>query len=420
MEKSFHKVADMKIRSITSFFDPRANQSHRHLDKLTLLAQEGRKLYEQAGLEVQTVRLATVPFPLLYQGDDAAGAVQMARALESDARARGFGYLSLGPALPDLPGRMESFDFVVPMLEQTEIVFLSGLMTTSAGGISLPAVKACACIIARAAAIGGDGFTNLRFGALANLGPHGPFLPGAYHSGERPAFAIAVECADLALDAFRRAASLAEARSLLITALEDAATELTSRAAHLSQQYELDFKGLDFSLAPYPQDWCSLGGALEALGLPALGMAGSVAAAAFIADTLDRGRWLKTGFNGLMLPVLEDSVLARRAAQGSLTLKDLLIYSAMCGAGLDTIPLPGDTSPEQMQGVLLDVAAIALRLNKPLIARLMPLPGKQAGDPVEFSFEFFAKGAVLALPAAALSRGFAGDETISIRPRGSS
>jgi uncharacterized protein (UPF0210 family) len=407
----------MKIRSITSFFDPRADQSQRHLDKLTLLAQEGRKLYEQSGLEVQTVRLATVPFPLLYQAGDTAGAVQLARALEADAKGRGFAYLSLGPALPE---RLESFDFVIPILEATENVFLSGMMATREGGISLPAVKACARIIARAAAIGGDGFANLRFGALANLGPHGPFLPGAYHRGERPAFAIAVESADLAVDALRRASSLAEARSLLITALEDAATEITARAAHLSQQYGLDFKGLDFSLAPYPQDWCSLGGALEALGLPALGMAGSVAAAAFIADTLDRGRWLKTGFNGLMLPVLEDSVLARRAAQGSLTLKDLLIYSAMCGAGLDTVPLPGDASPEQLEGVLLDVAAIALRLNKPLIARLMPLPGKQAGDPVEFSFEFFAKGAVLALPAAALSRGFAGDETISIRPRGSS
>jgi len=119
-----------------------------------------------------------------------------------------------------------------------------------------------------------------------------------------------------------------------------------------------------------------------------------------------------------MLPVLEDSILAARAAQGSLTLKDLLLFSAMCGAGLDTVPLPGDSAPEQLEGVLLDVAAIALRLNKPLIARLMPLPGKRAGDPVAFDFEFFAKGAVLALPAAPLSRGLAGEETLSIRPRG--
>ena len=76
-------------------------------------------------------------------------------------------------------------------------------------------------------------------------------------------------------------------------------------------------------------------------------MIGSLAAAAFVADTLDRGRWLRTGFNGLMLPVLEDSRLAKRAAEGTLTVKDLLIYSAMCGCGLDTVPLPGDATDEQ-------------------------------------------------------------------------
>ena len=404
----------MKIRSITSFYDPRAGDARQQLDRLTRLAQEGSRLFGQAGVAVQTLRLVTPPFPLMGIADGAAGLVRFARSLEHETRERGFGYLSLGPALP---GRMESFEWVTPVLAETEIVFLSGVMAGLAEGLSLPAVRACARIIASAAGIGGDGFANLRFGALANLGPHGPFLPGAYHAGERPAFAIAVECADLAVEALRQTAGPAEARVLLLAALEDAAGQISAVSEQLARQFDVDFKGLDFSLAPYPQDWCSLGAALEGLGLGALGLAGSAAAAAFIADTPDRGRWLKTGFNGLMLPVLEDSVLAARAAQGSLTLKDLLLFSAMCGAGLDTVPLPGDAAPEQLEGVLLDVAAIALRLNKPLIARLMPLPGKQAGDPVAFDFEFFARGAVLALPAAPLSRGLASEETLSIRPR---
>jgi len=120
-----------------------------------------------------------------------------------------------------------------------------------------------------------------------------------------------------------------------------------------------------------------------------------------------------------MLPVLEDSRLAKRAAEGSLTLKDLLLYSAVCGCGLDTVPLPGDASAEQITGVLLDVGALALRLNKPLVARLMPIPGKAAGDPTGFDFEFFANSRVLALDAAPLQRGFANsEESLSIKPRG--
>jgi len=94
--------------------------------------------------------------------------------------------------------------------------------------------------------------------------------------------------------------------------------------------------------------------------------------------------------------VLEDSVLARRAAEGTLCVNDLLLYSAVCGTGLDTVPLPGDTRPTQIAALLTDVAALAVRLDKPLSARLMPIPGKSAGDAVAFDFEYFAPSRVLA------------------------
>ncbi len=404
----------MKVRSVTCFFDPRSAQAYTHLDRLARLAQEAQTLFSNAGIEVQTTRLATVPFPLLYPTEEISNAVRLAQSLEADARERGFAYLSLGPALPNVPA---SYDLILPMLEATQNVFFGGVIATSTEGLSLPAVRACAQIIHRAATTSPDGFTNLRFGALANVQAHTPFFPAAFHSGERPAFALAVESADLALEAIRRAVSLTDARQRIITALEEAATRLTARATHLSQQFEVEFKGLDFSFAPYPAEWCSLGAALEALGIPALGQAGSVAAAAFLADTLDRGRWLKTGFNGLMLPVLEDSTLAKRAAQGTLEVKDLLLYSCMCGAGLDTLPLPGDATPEQLEAILMDVGAISLRLNKPLIARLLPVPGKQAGEPVQWDFEYFAPSRVMALPSAPLKGLLRGNEALLLQPR---
>jgi uncharacterized protein (UPF0210 family) len=90
----------------------------------------------------------------------------------------------------------------------------------------------------------------------------------------------------------------------------------------------------------------------------------------------------------------------------------------VCGTGLDTVPLPGDTSAGQIAALLLDVSALALRLNKPLIARLMPLPGKKAGDPTNFDFSYFAHGAVMPLRAAPLTGLLAGKESVSIRARG--
>ena len=125
----------------------------------------------------------------------------------------------------------------------------------------------------------------------------------------------------------------------------------------------------------------------------------------------------KGGFNGLMLPVLEDAGLGARAAEGTLTTKDLLLYSAVCGTGLDTIPLPGDASAGQLSAVLLDVAALAVRLNKPLTARLMPIPGKAAGEVTAFDFGYFANSRVMPLPALPLSGRLASAEILPLHAR---
>jgi uncharacterized protein (UPF0210 family) len=115
--------------------------------------------------------------------------------------------------------------------------------------------------------------------------------------------------------------------------------------------------------------------------------------------------------------VLEDSVLAKRAAEGTLTIKDALLYSAVCGTGLDTIPLPGDTTSEQIVPLLLDLCALALRLDKPLTARLMPIPGKKAGDETNFDFAFFAQSRVMKLDSAGLNAPFNQNEVLQIRKR---
>ena len=409
----------MKIRSVTCFFDPSAqspygNTPYNAFDRLGRLAESARDVFGKAGLEVQTTRLSTTPFPSLYPVEAVERAVGLAQSLERDAAERGFNYLSLGPALPGYPG---SAGLILPILKNTRNVFLSGQMAH--GNQIYPSlVRAYAQIIHEAAGLEPEGFANLRFAALANVAPYGPFFPGSFHAGGRPAFSLAIECADLAYSAARKASSLPVFRQNLVTTLETQATRLTSYANHLAQQFDMDFRGIDFSLAPFPSEWASLGAALEALGLPSLGRSGSLAAAAYLADTLDRGSWLRAGFNGLMMPVLEDSTLAARSSQGVLRVHDLLMYSAVCGTGLDTVPLPGDSTPEQIYALLLDVAALALRLNKPLTARLMPIPGKKAGDPTTFTFDYFANGAVMELDAGPLTGMLAGDEPFEVRQRG--
>src|SRR5207253_7847787 len=122
--------------------------------------------------------------------------------------------------------------------------------------------------------------------------------------------------------------------------------------------------------APFPSDDVSIGGAIERAGVDRFGAPGTLYVAAMITRAIRRTNVRRCGFSGLMLPLLEDSILARRAADCPPSLHELLLYSAVCGTGLDTIPLPGDVSEAELTGVYLDVAALSIALNaKPLTAR---------------------------------------------------
>ncbi len=405
----------MKIRSITFFTNPGWPLAADALQEAGKFLAAARPAFEAAGYEVQTTRLATVPFPRMLTSWDPEAAVRLAQAVEAAAVDEGFAYVSLGPALPDFPG---SYAVIPDILAATENVFLGGVMATPEMGVSLPAVRACADVIHRAATLDPDGFGNLYFAALANVPPGAPFFPAAYHDGRSPCFALALEAADLAVQAVSDAPDLGTARQNLTARVQEHGRALSRVSQELAVRFDLVFGGIDFSLAPYPRPEASIGEALERLGVPAVGLHGSLAAAAFLTSSIDQAVFPRAGFSGLFLPLLEDATLAARAAEGTLTVTDLLLYSAVCGTGLDTIPLPGDTTPAELAPVLLDLAALALRLDKPLTARLMPIPGKQAGDPTAFAFEFFANSRVLALRAAPLRGPLAGDGRFRLSRRG--
>jgi len=308
----------------------------------------------------------------------------------------GFEYLSLGPILADRPDAdLSRLDSILDLIRATESVFAGVLVARRGRGLHLEAIRCTARIIREIAHATDLGFGNLRLAMLANVGPHAPFFPAAYHDGGPPALALATESADLAWAAVSGAGSLDEAQAHLVTAIEAAATHIVNLIRPLVKSHGYRFAGIDFSLAPFPEEVRSIGAAVERLGVDRFGASGTLFAASFLTACLRQAEYPRCGFNGLMLPVLEDATLAARSREGLFTVNDLLLYSAVCGTGLDTVPLPGDVSEEELAGILLDVAALALRLDKPLTARLMPIPGARAGDLTAFDFPYFANGRVL-------------------------
>ena len=403
----------MKVRSITYFCDPGWPLDEKKLQAASAFLTEAKAAFVEAGYEVQTTRLATTPFPHLL-GGKVEKTPALAQAMSELLPELGLEYAALGPALPDFP---DSYAVIPEAIAASKNIFFSGMMAEPQHGLSLEAVRRCAEIIVRTAMLEPHGFANLNFAALANVPAGTPFFPAAYHTGKEPGFAIAMESADVAVSAFEQADSVESGRQALIEALEENAHAIQKATDYLKFKFMLRFGGIDYSLAPYPEESKSLGAAFERLGVPKVGLHGSLAVAAILAEAIGRARFPHAGFCGLMMPVLEDAVLARAAAEGTLSVKDLLLYSAVCGTGLDTVPLPGAVTAEQVAALLLDISALALRLDKPLTARLMPVPGKKAGDATGFDFSFFANSRVLALEAEPLGRALAGEETFLLRPR---
>ncbi|MBN1537687.1 MAG: DUF711 family protein [Anaerolineales bacterium] len=404
----------MRIRSITVFINPKYPLEEKTIHQAGSFVATAKPAFEAAGYTVQTARLATIPFPHLKRFWAQTELISYAQQFEILAKQAGFEFVSLGPALPQA---VANYALIPEVLAATDNVFMCGDMTTPNFKISLPAVKACAQVIYNTAKKSADGFTNLRFTALANVPSCTPFFPASYARDNNPAFALAMEAAPLAVEAFENIDDLNEGCRLLTASIEKHAAALEKIAEEVSSGFQMSFKGIDFSLAQYPQPRLSLGTAFENMGVPAVGMSGSLTAAALLANSIDRAAFKKVGFCGVFLPVLEDAIFAQRAAEGTLTITDLYLYSAVCGAGLDTIPLPGDISGEALTAILMDLAALGLRLDKPLTARLMPIPGKKTGDPTNFDFAYFANSRVMSVCTAALGGAMAKNGLVSIQPR---
>ncbi len=386
----------MRIRSVTIG----ANVSHPveagPFRAFGQFAARARALFEDAGLEVQTVRLATQPFPEILREEGPAAAVGFARELEGTCQAHAIDYCSIGTVVATSPeADLAYVDAIPAVIRGTEMAFASALVASPASGVNLAAVTRAAGVIADVARTTPNGFGNLRFAVLANCGPGSPFFPAAFHQGPGPAFSVATEAADLVVDAFARATTLEEARQNLCAAVEETARAIEGVCHTLEPESGFRFGGIDFSPAPYPEVARSIGHAIEKLGVDVFGGNGTLFAVAFIKRVLREAQFPRCGFSGLLLPVLEDRTLAQRSAEDLYTLDSLLLYSTVCGTGLDTVPLPGDVSVGELAAILLDVATLALIADKPLTARLMPIPGKRAGDVTDFDFPYFSNARIL-------------------------
>ncbi|NES20654.1 MAG: DUF711 family protein [Symploca sp. SIO3E6] len=369
----------MKIRAITTGLLLQSANQLQKIQQVAAFNQQAKDFFVQQGYEVQTTRIATNSWGEYLVGLTAKEIVQQVQNLEQFCHNLQVEFFSIGHV-----SQPEHIALIPEINQNTSIIYCSSNIGDTASGINFENIRASAQVIKRISEVTANGYGNFRFCTWANCPPGIPFFPTSYHQGNT-SFALALEFPDLVMEAFTNSDNLREAEHNLSFLLETELTKIETLAKQVSQLFQIEYRGIDSSLAPTLEKDASIAFAYERLGLNKFGHQGTLAISAVITRVLKSLSVKLCGYSGLMLPVCEDLGLAQRANEQTYNLTNLLLYSAVCGCGLDTVPLPGDITIEQLEAILMDLAALAIKLNKPLSARLFPIPGKKAGEMTAFN-----------------------------------
>jgi len=384
-----------KVRAITGFVRlDRATYQKQIADALVVLRRVKAE-FESSGYEVETVRLTTQPLAELVAGMSEDQALALLAQLDELSVRENF-LPNVGPAMlhdSDDPATMRQLERALSTLPNIE----ASTIIADETGIHWKTIRRTAELVKYVSEHSPRSQGTFNFTATAMLKPYAPFFPGSYHTGAGKQFAIGFEGANVVREVFGKDKGNVEAAIADLTA---AITKHASLAAAVGKKVAAEtgwaYMGVDPTPAPLGN--VSIGAAIEAFTGAKFGSSGTLTAARIITTAVKAVPVNQVGYSGLMVPVMEDKLLAQRWAESTYNIDSLLAYSAVCGTGLDTIPLPGDISLEQMERIFGDVASLATKWNKPLSARLQPIRDKKPGEQTEFQDPYLFNTKVHPLP----------------------
>jgi uncharacterized protein len=389
------QVTSLRVRTLTAGATLSSLAEIQTVESSLDFLVSAKQRFEDAGYVVQTIRVALNP--LLMDATPAARADALPQLLVLDrlAAARG-ALISIGPVFSSGDADQSIGAWAVQLARETRVMSFSGSVASAARGVHRNAVLMAAQVISALSTACADGMANFRFAAAACVPAGTPFFPVAYHEGAS-ALSIGLETPKLVQQAFVGGGDPSDASERLRLLLELQLRPIEKLARAAADEGKRHYLGIDSSPAPGRDS--SIGLALETLMGQPFGAASTLQACAAITAAIKSVDVLTCGYCGLMLPILEDPVLALRAAEGRVKISDLLLYSSVCGTGLDLVPLPGDATPDELARVIGDLATLAVRLKKPLSARLFPVPGQKAGNHIEFADPLLCPSKVMPLDA---------------------
>ena len=395
------------------------------------LVATGESIEREFGIPIVNKRVSVTPIALVAAACRDESLTEIALKMDAAAKAVGVNFIGGFSALVHKgysDGDRRLIASIPEALAATERVCASVNVGSTRSGINMDAVARMGRVIKQTAqrTAENDGLGCAKLVVFCNAVEDNPFMAGAFHGvGEAEcAVNVGVSGPGVVYEALRECAGAPF--DVVAETIKRTAFKVTRMgqlvAQEASRRLGVPFGIVDLSLAPTPVKGDSVARILEAMGLEVCGTHGTTAALALLNDAVKKGGVMASshvgGLSGAFIPVSEDEGMIAAVREGTLCIDKLEAMTCVCSVGLDMIAVPGETSAETLSAILADEAAIGMINNKTTAVRLIPAPGKKAGDTVEIgglfgsapvmdvhaasSAEFIARGGRIPAPLHAL------------------
>jgi uncharacterized protein (UPF0210 family) len=387
-------LRDCASESIERTSDKAAEKIRRVAERLVSTVDE---IGNELGIRVANKRIAVTPVSIITE-PASGNPVTLARAIDEAAGAVGVDFIGGYSALVHKGATRSEEEFLnsIPeALATTERLCSSVNVATTRAGINMNAVRQVGEIIKDAAERTRDrgGLACAKFVCFANAVEDNPFMAGAFHGVGEPEAVINVGVSgpgvvNHALSQAARDLPLEELAEIIkkLSFKLARAGELVGREA--ARRLGIPFGIIDLSLAPTPVPGDSVANIIEAMGFERAGTHGTTAALALLTDAVKKGGAMASGsvggMSGAFIPVSEDAGMIEAARVGALSLDKLEAWTSVCSVGIDMVAVPGSTSAETIAAIIADEMAIGVMNNKTTAVRIIPVPGRDVGEMVEF------------------------------------
>lgn len=389
------------IRSITLGVPAYTSSKAELMERVAAFRQHATALSASVQLEARTIRL-TLPPPESQDALNSGALRSIVESVRDIADAAGARWYCLPIDLLVSSGRDALLEEVQTLVVRDSRLFLN-LMVATPDEISVDGAAAASRFVLNLARRSSNGIDNFRVGVSAACPSATPFFPFSRHEGSELAFSIAMETAQIALSCARAACqercTLTAFQDRLISELQQAMARIDQFGRELATLTGFDYRGLDGSIAPFPDGDTSVATLIELLGPAPVGAHGSVFITSIISEAIklaaSRAGARTAGFNGVMYSVLEDNGLTKANNLRAVSLEKLALLSTVCGCGIDMVPVPASMFAEDVTGLILDIATLAVRLRKPLGVRLLPIPNRAVNEFTQLNLDFLCDSRVM-------------------------